>query len=144
MTWSLFSPFAGDFKETFMLHKSPSQHCTTSSAVGGLLQYKDPSSLATMQPFWRRDVPFTIEREVKHCGPKHRSPLMQDVPWQTHSDILALASPVLKKKMKLCKGQITPLETALKDSFLFCRASIVLWKLTVSVYPSFQNACRCI
>lgn len=89
-----FSPLTGGRRETFMLHRSPWQHSTSSSGDGLLLQNREPSSLAATQPFWRSDVPLATAREVKHRGPAQRSPLMQDVPWQTHWDIVgAPASP---------------------------------------------------
>lgn len=124
------SPFTGDCKETFMLHKSPEQHSTTSSGVGGLLQCEDPSSLATMQPFWRTDVPFSIEREVKHCWPKHRSPLLQDVPSHKHSEFLTPTSPAQEKK-----------KNRSERTFISKVPPNVLWQQVISAYPSCNDAC---
>lgn len=77
-----------------MLHKSPLQHSTSSSRVGGFPHREDPSSLPTMQPFWKVAVPFSMEREVKHCCPKHRSLLLQGAPSHTHSEFLTGTSTI--------------------------------------------------
>lgn len=80
-----------------MLHRSPPQHCTTSSGVGGPWQRRDASSAAATQPLSRTDVPFSTEREVKHRSATHRLAAPQEAPSHTHS-IHGLGSPAQRQE----------------------------------------------
>lgn len=84
------SPVLGISMVTFILHNVSWQQCTSVSTDWEFLQRTATSSLPTMHPFCWRAVPFSTDKEEKHCRPKQRWTPMHENPSHTHS-----ISPVL-------------------------------------------------